>query len=652
MEGKLSEEQYNKINKTEESLYSRARAEKSLVSELKKKEFEVQENWGASRQEESFEKDTSNLSDVMTHKKSKSISKTILILSIIFFIGALSFAFYVLRNDSNVSSSENIDMSINGLVSVSADEDVNLRVVIENKNLTDLESAELIIVFPSGARGALAGQEKESRIVKSLGTITPGSLVNEKIIAEFFGEENETKTVLVTLEYRFEGSSATLVKETEHTVKIISSPVSVSIGVPDEIVSNQEIELVVNIESDTNNTTKNLLLNMSYPYGFTFIKADPKPQYDNIWALSDLEPRGKQTIKILGSIKGEPDSSGVFSADIGVQDRQNPKNIETVFGRAEESVIIKQSFIGLQVLINRQTVGEYVAIKKDEKVYVSILWKNNLDNRITDAKIAIKLDHDIIDRNSISIQEAKGFYRSVDDTIIWNQQTNNELASIMPNGNGVVGFSFNLLPVVSEKGLFKNVELSISAMAEGRRLSNVNVLEQIKTPIVGKARLISDVGLTAKALYGDGPFTNSGPMPPESNKKTTYTIVWQITNATNKITNAMVRTTLPTYVSWLKSVSPITENIIYNELGGEIVWNAGEIEAGAGITKKPKEVAFQVEFIPSITQVNTSPILVNSATLTATDNFTNLTVDDTEPSQDIRLTADPYYKPEEGKIVQ
>ncbi|MBU1956304.1 hypothetical protein KKG37_00330 [Patescibacteria group bacterium] len=653
MEEKLFEDQHNKIDKTKEALYSGMREEKLMMNELKKKEFEVQKNWDtSSSQEKSFGKDTTNLPDTMVHKKSKSVSKIILILSILFFIGALIFAFYVLRKEPNVFSPENIEMSIKGLVSVGAGEDINLGIIIENKNLTNLESAELIIDFPSGARGALVGQEKKSRIVKSLGTIIPGSLVNEKITAEFFGEENEIKTVLVTLEYRFEGSSATLVKETEHTVKIISSPISVSLEIPDEIVSNQEIELVVKIESDTNNLTKNLLLNISYPFGFSFIKADPEPQDDNVWVLPDLEPRGKQVIKILGTIKGDPDSSGVFSADLGIQDRQNSNNIETVFSHAEESVIIKQAFIGLQVLINRQQTEDYIVIKKDEKVYVSILWENNLDTRITDAKITVKLDHDIINRKSILIPDPKGFYMSVDDTIIWNQQTNSELASIPSGGKGVVSFSFNLLPVVSEKGLFKDVELNISASAEGRRLSNVNVLEQIKTPIVGKARLVSDVGLTAKALYRDGPFTNSGPLPPKSNKKTTYTIVWQITNPTNQITNTIIRATLPTYVSWLKSVSPTTENIFYNELGGEIVWSAGEIEAGAGITKKPKIVAFQVELIPSITQVGTFPILVNDATLTATDSFTGSTVDDAEPAQDIRLTADPYYKLIEEKVVQ
>jgi len=658
MEEQLSSnEKQDKIHQTEEILYSRSRKEKPIINELKKKEFEkIKENWDVSQQEDITEEDVLNSSNIMTHdnvgKKKKSILKIILILSIFFFIGAFSFAFYVLYYDTNVSSPENIEMVVNGLVSVSADEDINLGIVIENKNLINLESAELIIVFPSGATGALTGQEKKSRIIKSLGTITAESLVNEKIIAEFVGEENETKTVLVTLEYRFEGSNATLVKETEHTIKIISSPVSVNLNIPDEVVSNQEIELVVSIESDTNNITEDLLLNLSYPYGFTFSKADPEPQYDNIWVLPDLEPRGKQVIKILGTITGEPDSSGVFSADLGIQDRQNSKNIETIFSRAEESVIIKQSFIGLQVLINRQAVKDYIAINQNEKVYVAILWKNNLNTRITDAKISVNLDHDIIDKQSIVILDNSGFYRSVDNMLVWNQQTNKELVLIEPGETGVVSFTFNLLPVVFKNVLFKNVEISIPAMAEGRRLSNVNISEKIKNPVVSKMRLISGVDLVTKALYYDGPFTNSGPMPPASDKKTTYTIVWQIINPTNKITNMVARATLPTYISWLNSALPATENITYNELGGEIVWNVGEIEAGVGILSKSRAVAFQVEIIPSLTQIGTSPILVNGVTLTAADSFTNTTVFSAENSQNIKLTADPYFKQDEGRVIQ
>ena len=140
-------------------------------------------------------------------------------------------------------------------------------------------------------------------------------------------------------------------------------------------------------------------------------------------------------------------------------------------------------------------------------------------------------------------------------------------------------------------------------------------------------------------------------MPPKVTAETTYTIVWQVTNGTNKVSNARIRATLPAYVTWKGVVSPDSENVTY-EPDGEIIWNAANIEAGAGITREPKEVSFQVGFIPSITQVGSYPVLITETTLTAMDDFTGSIVNDTENSKDIKLTTDPYYVKEEGKVVK
>ena len=213
-------------------------------------------------------------------------------------------------------------------------------------------------------------------------------------------------------------------------------------------------------------------------------------------------------------------------------------------------------------------------------------------------------------------------------------------------------FTFQLLPIVSDYKLFKDVEIVIQATAKGCRLSDLNVPEQVKTPVIGNARLVSSIDLVSKALYHEGPFTNTGDLPPQVDKKTTYTIVWQITNGTNKVSNAVVRSTLPTYITWKGVVSPDNASVTYNELGGEVIWNASEIEAGAGIIKEPKEMAFQVEFIPSITQVGLSPVLITKTALTAVDDFTGSIVIDTEQYRDIRLVTDPYYTKNDGKVVE
>ena len=71
-----------------------------------------------------------------------------------------------------------------------------------------------------------------------------------------------------------------------------------------------------------------------------------------------------------------------------------------------------------------------------------------------------------------------------------------------------------------------------------------------------------------------------------------------------------------------------------------------------GITREPREVSFQVGFVPSITQVRSSPILITEAVLTAVDDFTGKEVGDVEGSRNIQLTTDPYFKREEGEVVK
>jgi len=160
------------------------------------------------------------------------------------------------------------------------------------------------------------------------------------------------------------------------------------------------------------------------------------------------------------------------------------------------------------------------------------------------------------------------------------------------------------------------------------------------------------VNLSSKALYYEGPLTNTGAMPPQANKETTYTIVWQITNGTNDLSNVKVHATLPAYVTWKDVVSPDGEKIKYDSQKGEITWIAEKVEAGTGISKSPKEVAFQIGFIPSITQVGLFPTLITGAILDATDDFTGSSVNDIENIKSTELKDDPYYEKGQGEVVK
>jgi hypothetical protein len=642
-----SQERKSSIQEQEEELYSREYEDEPIIESLEKRTFKVDSDWD----EEGLAKEEQKINSYV--KKRRTMVKNILIASLVFFICAMAIAFYVIYGNKNLSSPENINMSVVGPVSVDAGREVDLQVLIENKNPADLLSATLFIDLPEGARATMGEQENVERLVVPLQTIETNALINESFKAIFFGEENKEKKIYVTLEYRFEGSNAVLERKTEHSVLIVSSQVGMTLSMLKEANSGQEIELVISVDSSTSDTLENLMVEMNYPFGFTYTGADPEPMFnDTTWVLDSLEPFESQEIRIRGTIEGEDDNSKVFAADLGAQDTRDPRRLETVYSRIEESIILKKAFIGLQVLIDRKEAVEPVIVTGLDKVYVSIPWQNNLDTKIIDMALEARISHDIVDRASIEMTDSKGFYNSLQDVVIWDQRTNPEFAVVMPGASGVVGFSFEIGSIVSEGMLFKDVEIEVTAAAKGRRLSDVNVPETTKTPAIGKARLLTSFDLISRILFNDGPIQNAGPMPPKANNETTYTVRWQITNGTSKVSNAVVKTTLPPYVSWKGVVSPSSESVAYNEVGGQVVWNVGEVEAGTGVVTAPKEVSFQIGFIPSLTQVGTSPELITETVLTGIDNFTSSVVKDTEYARTTYLTDDNGFMLEEAKVVR
>lgn len=633
-----SDDRKSMLKRVEDDLYARSHKELPIIEKLEEKKYDVQKDWVAETSGEHQER-------VNTYvKKRRSMVKNILIASLVFFIGAALYAFYAFFGGKSTLSGDNINMSIVGPVSVDAGKEVDLQMQIENKNSANIESAILYIDLPEGATATTDDQQNVTRITKDLGTIAPGELINEKFKATFFGEENKEKKIFVTLEYKFEGSNASLEKKMDHSVLIVSSQVGFTMSMLKEASAGQEIEIVISVDSSTSGTLENLALQMNYPFGFTYTDADPKPTMgQTTWVIDSLEPFGSKEIHIRGVINGEDDNSKVFTADLGVQDTQNPTRLATTYSRAEESVILRRPFIGLQVLVNKQEATQPVIIKNGDTVEVSIPWVNNLDTKIVDMGIEARINHKIVDRSSIKMLNEKGFFNSLDDVAVWDQRTNPDFAVVMPGASGVVGFSFNLGSIVQGGELFKDVEIAISATAKGKRLSDTNVPESTKTPAVGKARLLTSLTLDSRLLYKDGSIKNTGPLPPKANQETTYTVRWQVTNGSSKVSNTVVKTKLPTYVSWKGAVSPSRENVIYDSVSGDVSWNIGDIDPGVGVTSSPREVSFQIGFIPSVTQVGSVPTLITETTLDAVDTFTGSVVNDTEDARTTAITNDSGY---------
>ncbi|MEK7514702.1 MAG: hypothetical protein AAB587_02675 [Patescibacteria group bacterium] len=554
-----------------------------------------------------------------------------------FFLSVLT-ALYVFYSGGGVVSSRNVDIAVVGPVSVAGGENIFLDVVVHNKNNTPLESVDLLIEYPPGTRMPENLEQDLTRDRFDIGTIPSGEVMKKTIRAVLFGEKDQVKRISFSLHYKVPGSNAVFVKEKFYDLSISLAPVSLAVSSPAEVNANQEFELSFDITSNSSAPVNNLLFSIEYPFGFQFVSATPAPAYDShIWNVGDLSPGEKRTITVVGVMQGQNEEERTFRFEAGTVSGKNEKEIGVAFLSDFQSVFIKKPFVDIGVVLNNSNAAEIVSPSGGE-ISARINWSNTLPVNVTNGSLAVALSGSSLDRTSV-FPNGGGFYRSLDNTIIWDKNSTPTLGEINPRTGGEVSFEFRLLG--GEVVLPRNSELTLTTTFTGTRFSEGGVAEKVVSSATRTIKVSSRLSLNSRILYTTGAFKNKGPLPPLADKETTYTIVWTVTNTSNTVLGGSVRASLPPYIAWPGNSLPATEKLFFDAQNREIIWNLGDVEAGAGTSRPKREISFQVSFIPSVGQVGSAPMVINNVTLSGTDQFTRAVLQDTDIPLTIRLTTDP-----------
>ncbi|OGI83026.1 hypothetical protein A3I95_01925 [Candidatus Nomurabacteria bacterium RIFCSPLOWO2_02_FULL_44_12] len=579
-----------------------------------------------------------------------SFFKKFFLFSVIFFVLALGYASYMFFIEGNTVSKENIDISILGSAFTAGGEELPLQISITNKNTSALELVDLVVEYPKSSQMGL--NTETERIRESLGTIPAGGIRNENVKIVLFGEQGSVRPIKVSIEYRVEGSNAIFVKEKAYEVSINSTPINLSVEAPDVASPNQDVNFKIKASLNSTHPALKVLLRVDYPVGFQFTKANPMPSFgNNIWDLGDLSPGAEKNISIDGKMldvfDGEEKTFRVWS---GSQSDTDKYSIGVVFNSFTHTVAIKKPLIEAQLFINGTHQREYTSYA-NSSVNAEIRFTNNLDTKVSDLEIRAKLSGNALSRKTIFADQ--GFYNSGTDTITWDKNSDNQFDEINPGDSGSVNFSLSALLLFSASGgMLVDPSINIAVEISGKQTLEGFDVKDVSNTESSTIRIISDIGLAAKALYFSGPFPNTGPIPPKVEQETTYTIVWSISNTANSISRAIVRSTLPSWVNFANKIYPATEDLTYNSSTKEILWNVGNIPRGAGITTAGREVSFVITLTPSLSQVNTSPTLINDAVLTGHDDFANVDARVNKASLSTRLSNDPAFPPNGDRVIE
>ncbi|MBX4198146.1 hypothetical protein KW782_02305 [Candidatus Parcubacteria bacterium] len=572
-----------------------------------------------------------------------SLFKRIFIVSVIFFLASAAIALIVFYGGFNIISTNKVEMDFVGPVSIAAGEELGFEVVVKNQNTTPLLNAELFIDYPNGTKEAVDLSRDLNHSKETIGTILPRTSATRTIRSVLFGKTQDIKDIKVTLQYELQSSNGIFKKEKAYQVAIASTPLTLTIEHQPEIGSGQEITFKVDVTSNSSVSLKNLLLVAEYPFGFEFLRGDPAPTLDTtVWRILVLQPGEKKTFTFIGKAEGEEGDERFFRFNVGAGNDVNEKQIDIVYLTAAESIIIRRPPIALSTTINEYEDRE-VIVEPGKLIQTRLELANNMTSQLVDTKVNIVLGGQALDPTSPDVGTA--LYRLPTRTISLDKTNLSRLARLGPGDT--IDFSFSMASLPPETlTAIRNGTITISVEAVG---TSVDTGQTIRSTMSRLIKVQPQVSLSSRLVYSIGPFKNTGVVPPKAETVTTYTVMWAINQSSNAITNGEVRAILPSYVEWLGATSPAAENITWNPDRNEVVWRVGDIPAGT-VGRVAKEVAFQIAFKPSFSQIRTQPAVVQNITYRATDTFTKKVITISVLPLSTLLPADPKYQTLDGLV--
>lgn len=570
--------------------------------------------------------------------KRRSYRSTLLIAGLIFFVLALILSGSFLLFGRNTISGENIAITADGPLAVGGGEEFALSVSIVNNNAVPIESATLIVEYPYGTQSADEEGKELFRDRKPLDSIDSGEVLNIPLRARVYGEENEEKLVRISIEYRVEGSNATFFKEAEPLrFKISSSPVVIAVDNVTQSASGQDVELKVLVSSNSPSALGEVLLKAEYPAGFEFTEADPGTSSGrDTWSITDMEPGEEQEITIKGTLTGNQDEVKVFRFSVGVPNDRDRFTLASIFTTETEEISIEDPFLDVDVSINGDTGGE-VTVSPGTVAQVSVTLRNTLEATIYDGSIKVDLSGNGLDASSVDVSD--GFFDSSTDTITWSHNDVQGLRTIAPGRSVTVTFDFT-----PDAGGARTPQVDFTVHAEANRVSESQVSQTLRGAIERTVKVAGAVEFSSAVRHSVGAFTNTGPVPPQAEEVTTFSVRLHVKNGSNATTDGVVSLTLPAYVTWL-GITTSAPTFTYSPQNREVSWKVGDLKAS-----EAREAEFQISALPSASQVNQVITLVGTQRFRATDRFTGTAIRTEASALTSELSSDPKYEQEDGRV--
>jgi len=553
---------------------------------------------------------------------------TLFIIFLAILAGVLGFYFF----QKNIYSKDILKVEILGPEEADLLQEIEYIVKYKNNGNTRLEEPQLIFEYPDYS---IPVGEESVRVTKDSddfgGAIYPGEEKTFSFKARLLGKEGEIKTAKASLRYRPKNLKAGYESSTTFTTKINKVPLTFEFDIPSKIESGKELTFRLNYFSNIDYPLSNLRVMINYPSDFEFINSNPKSLEKTEWKIGLLNKAEGGRIEITGKISGEVSEEKVFQARIGSwQDG--------------EFILLKEATKGIEIVrpdlhISQQINNnpEYVTSLGD-LLHYEIFFKNIGETTLTDMFLICRLEGEAFDFQTI--KSDRGDFVSGDNSIIFDWRRVPALQFLDAREEGKVEFWIELK---------EDWEIS-SAEDKNPVIKNKVYLSQAREEFVNKVK--SKIEIVQQGYFQEEVFGNSGPIPPEVGKTTTYTIIWQAKNYYSEVKNTKVKAVLSAEVKLTGQIFPEeeSEKFAFDSQSRELVWEVGDLEVGQGILNDAPNISFQIEFTPKESQKGRTPDLISVATISGQDQWTENTLTASSTAIDTTLPDDDTVTNSQGVV--
>ena len=534
---------------------------------------------------------------------------------------------------------QEVDLAMHDTGPLVSGEARTIPIMIHNVSNTTAQDVELSLVLPPGSIVRQGNRETivPSRFVQKLDDLKPGEQRVVEVTTRLFGKEGDEKKIQAVLVYRPQNLQARFTAQASEILIIASVPLAISWDVPGTISRGQQMDVKVHYVSSARLPFDNMSLRLEYPAGFVFASADPAPTKDTtLWNIGSISPGAGGDITIHGTLSGQDGDIKQFHGMLGVLN-ETTQNYLT-YSDASVETKIAAAPLSIQVLYNDAREG---VAGEGDSVPFTLQYRNNTSSFLKNITVRASLqeffnasgaldkltpfgqgEYRIYDFPALQIQDG-GVYDGQTHMILWAPANVRAFRELAPGQSGQVHISVPvrrtlLLRNAGEKNLAVGITAHIEAGEQPAELAGTNLTADDAL----RLKVRSHIVFAGRSVYHASPILNTGPLPPEVGKKTTYAILLEVRSFSNTLENVVVTTTLPSQVHWEQKIFPQGARIAFDTGTQDLRWDVGEIAAGTGIFSPALTAAFQVSIIPSELDRAKTIELLKDIKLTGIDSFT------------------------------